>query len=45
VFLKRSKTGQALRATAQDSEAAQQMGVPVNRVNATAFALASASGD
>jgi branched-chain amino acid transport system permease protein len=43
-FLKASKTGQALRATAQDSEAAQQMGVPVNRVNATAFALASALG-
>ncbi len=45
VFLKLSKTGQALRATAQDSEAAQQMGVPVNRVNATAFALASALED
>ena len=44
LFLKKSKTGQALRATAQDSEAAQQMGVPVNRVNATAFALASALG-
>ena len=43
-FLKLSKTGQALRATAQDSEAAQQMGVAVNRVNATAFALASALG-
>lgn len=43
-FLKASRTGQALRATAQDSEAAQQMGVPVNRVNATAFALASALG-
>ena len=44
VFLKKTKTGQALRATAQDAEAAQQMGVPVNRVNATAFALASALG-
>jgi len=44
VFLKISKSGQALRATAQDSEAAQQMGVRVNRVNATAFALASALG-
>ncbi len=43
-FLKVSKSGQAIRATAQDSEAAQQMGVPVNRVNATAFALASALG-
>jgi len=36
LFLKATKTGQALRATAQDSEAAQQMGVRVNRVNATA---------
>jgi branched-chain amino acid transport system permease protein len=44
LFLKFSRTGQALRATAQDTEAAQQMGVPVNRVNATAFALASALG-
>jgi len=43
-FLKASKTGRALRATAQDAEAAQQMGVRVNRVNATAFALASALG-
>ena len=43
-FLKTTKAGQALRATAQDSEAAQQMGVRVNRVNATAFALASALG-
>lgn len=44
VFLKATKAGQALRATAQDTEAAQQMGVRVNRVNATAFALASALG-
>ncbi len=44
LFLKFSRMGQALRATAQDSEAAQQMGVPVNRVNALAFALASALG-
>lgn len=43
-FLKASKAGQALRAAAQDTEAAQQMGVPVNRVNASAFALASALG-
>lgn len=43
-FLKATKEGQALRATAQDAEAAQQMGVAVNRVNATAFALASALG-
>lgn len=44
LFLKATKMGQALRATAQDTEAAQQMGVRVNRVNATAFALASALG-
>jgi len=43
-FLKRTKMGRALRATAQDAEAAQQMGVPVRRVRAAAFALASALG-
>jgi len=44
LFLKFSKIGQALRATAQDFEAAQQMGVRVDRVNASAFAIASALG-
>jgi branched-chain amino acid transport system permease protein len=43
-LLKYSKTGRALRAAALDPEAAQQMGVRVDRVNATAFALASALG-
>ncbi|MDR3670075.1 MAG: ABC transporter permease [Holophaga sp.] len=44
LFLKFSRTGRGLRAAALDPEAAQQMGVRVNRVNATAFALASALG-
>lgn len=43
-FLKYSRLGRALRASAQDSEAAQAMGVRVDRVNAAAFALASALG-
>jgi branched-chain amino acid transport system permease protein len=43
-FLRYSKLGWALRATAQDREAAQQMGVDVNAVNRTAFALASILG-
>lgn len=44
VFLRYTKLGWALRATAQDREAAQQMGVNVNTVNQTAFALASILG-
>ena len=43
-FLRYTKLGWALRATAQDREAAQQMGVDVNAVNQTAFALASILG-
>jgi branched-chain amino acid transport system permease protein len=43
-FLRFTKLGWSLRATAQDREAAQQMGVDVNRVNATTFAVASALG-
>jgi branched-chain amino acid transport system permease protein len=43
-LLKFSKIGQALRATSQDFEAAQQMGVRVARVNSVAFAIASALG-
>ena len=43
-FLKYSRMGQALRATAQDFEAAQQMGVRVAQVNSIAFAIASALG-
>ncbi|HVU13296.1 MAG TPA: ABC transporter permease [Phototrophicaceae bacterium] len=44
LFLRYTKLGWALRATAQDREAAQQMGVDVNRVNQTAFALAAILG-
>jgi branched-chain amino acid transport system permease protein len=44
VVLRFTKVGWALRATAQDREAAQQMGVDVNRVNQAAFALASILG-
>lgn len=43
-FLRYTKLGWALRATAQDREAAQQMGVETNRVNQLAFALASILG-
>jgi branched-chain amino acid transport system permease protein len=43
-LLKYTRAGRALRASAQDSEAARQMGVRVNRMNAAAFALASALG-
>jgi branched-chain amino acid transport system permease protein len=43
-FLRFTKLGWAVRATAQDSDAAQQMGVDVNAVNATVFAIASALG-
>jgi branched-chain amino acid transport system permease protein len=43
-LLKYSTIGRALRAAAQDPEAAQQMGVRVDQVNAIAFALASALG-
>jgi branched-chain amino acid transport system permease protein len=43
-FLRFTKLGWALRATAQDRDAAQQMGVEVNNVNQLAFALASILG-
>ena len=47
-FVKRTKLGKAMRATAQDPEAARMMGVEVDRVIMTAFflgsALAGASG-
>jgi branched-chain amino acid transport system permease protein len=43
-LLKYTRAGRALRAAAQDSEAAQSMGVRVHRMNAGAFALASALG-
>ncbi len=43
-FLRFTRLGWALRATAQDREAAQQMGVDVNAINALAFAVASVLG-
>jgi branched-chain amino acid transport system permease protein len=43
-FTRYTKLGWALRATAQDRDAAQQMGVEVNSVNQLAFALASILG-
>ena len=43
-FLRWSRLGWAVRATAQDRDAARQMGVDVDRVNQTVFAIASALG-
>lgn len=43
-FLRFSKLGWAIRATAQDSEAARQMGVDTDAVNRTVFAIAAALG-
>ena len=44
VFLRYTKLGWAVRATAQDRDAAMQMGVDVNRVNQTVFGIAAALG-
>lgn len=44
LFLRYSRMGWALRATAQDRDAARQMGVDVDGVNRTTFAIASALG-
>lgn len=44
LFLRFTQWGWALRATAQDREAAQQMGVDVVAVNRMTFAIASALG-
>jgi branched-chain amino acid transport system permease protein len=41
VFVTRSRLGRAMRATAQDAEVAQMMGVSVNQVIATTFLLGS----
>jgi branched-chain amino acid transport system permease protein len=41
-FIRWSKVGQALRAVAQDGEAALMQGIPVNRVYTTAFAIGCA---
>ena len=43
-LLQRTEIGRAMRATAQDHEAAYAMGVNVNRIFSVAFALASALG-
>jgi len=43
-FLRFTRLGWALRATAQDREAAQQMGVDVDAINALTFAVASVLG-
>jgi branched-chain amino acid transport system permease protein len=43
-FLRCTRLGFAVRAVAQDREAAQQMGVDVNAVNSAVFAIASALG-
>lgn len=44
LFLRYMRLGWALRATAQDRDAAQQMGVDVNAVNSATFAIASLLG-
>ncbi len=43
-FLRFSRLGWAVRATAQDSEAARQMGVNTDAVNRTVFAIAAGLG-
>jgi branched-chain amino acid transport system permease protein len=42
LFVSRSRLGKAMRATAQDAEAARMMGVDVDRIIVTAFFLGSA---
>jgi len=42
LFVSRTKLGKAMRATAQDAEAARMMGIDVDRVIITAFFLGSA---
>ncbi len=42
LFLSRTYPGRAIRATAEDGEAASLMGIPIRRVYLTAFALGSA---
>lgn len=44
VFLRYSRMGWAVRATAQDRDAALQMGVDADRVNSVVFAIAGALG-
>ena len=42
IFMKRSRTGQAIRATAQDARAARVLGIDTDRVYAFTFAFNSA---
>ncbi|KRA25744.1 ABC transporter permease [Microbacterium sp. Root61] len=44
VMLARTRLGRAIRATSQDRDAAAQMGIPVDRVQAVSFIIASALG-
>lgn len=44
IFLRRSRLGWAIRATAQDRDAAKQMGIDVDGVNMLSFAIAGALG-
>ncbi len=44
VFLRYTRLGWAVRATAQDRDAAMQMGVDVNRVNQAVFGIAAGLG-
>ena len=44
VYLKFGRTGRAIRATAQDPEAASQMGIPVPLIQNLSFIIASALG-
>lgn len=44
LFLKYGRTGRAIRATAQDQEAALQMGIPVGSVQNISFVIASGLG-
>ncbi len=41
IFLKYGKSGQAIRATSQDSEAARQMGIPVKAIRNLSFVIGS----
>ncbi|MDR1852572.1 MAG: ABC transporter permease [Propionibacteriaceae bacterium] len=43
-FLKFGKSGQAIRATSQDADAARQMGIPVKRIQNLSFLIASGLG-
>jgi branched-chain amino acid transport system permease protein len=41
VFLKKTRSGKAMRASAMDNEIASTMGIPVNRMNAMTLAIGS----